>query len=98
MEAALNSEMIGRVERSAADRLAEELDRARKVLPDATSKMKMAVPWVGIVDAIDELKPDLVVVGTHGRRGLSHVLLGSVAERIVRLSAVPVLTVRANDA
>jgi nucleotide-binding universal stress UspA family protein len=40
---------------------------------------------------------DLVVVGTHGRTGLSHVLLGSVAEKLVRLSPVPVLTVP-NDA
>jgi nucleotide-binding universal stress UspA family protein len=36
---------------------------------------------------------DLVVVGTHGRTGLSHILLGSVAEKLVRLSPVPVLTV-----
>lgn len=36
---------------------------------------------------------DLVVVGTHGRTGLSHLLLGSVAEKLVRLSTVPVLTV-----
>lgn len=36
---------------------------------------------------------DLVVLGTHGRTGLSHVLLGSVAEKLVRLSPVPVVTV-----
>ena len=38
-------------------------------------------------------KHDLVVVGTHGRTGLSHVLLGSVAEKLARLSPVPVVTV-----
>lgn len=38
---------------------------------------------------------DLVVMGTHGRTGLSHLLLGSVAERVVRGAACPVLTVRA---
>lgn len=37
---------------------------------------------------------DLVVMGTHGRTGLSHVLVGSVAERVVRLSPVPVTTIR----
>lgn len=37
---------------------------------------------------------DLVVMGTHGRTGLSHVLIGSVAERVVRLSPVPVVTLR----
>lgn len=38
---------------------------------------------------------DLIVMGTHGRRGLSHVLLGSVAERVLRAAPCPVLTVRA---
>jgi universal stress protein A len=38
---------------------------------------------------------DLIVMGTHGRRGLSHALLGSVAERVVRMAPCPVLTVRA---
>jgi nucleotide-binding universal stress UspA family protein len=37
---------------------------------------------------------DLIVMGTHGRRGLSHAVIGSVAEKIVRLASVPVLTVR----
>jgi nucleotide-binding universal stress UspA family protein len=40
---------------------------------------------------------DLIVVGTHGRRGVSRVLLGSGAEQVVRLSPVPVLTVRPPD-
>ena len=49
---------------------------------------------VEILRMIDELHADLVVMGTHGRSGLSHVLLGSVAERVVRTSPVPVMTVR----
>ena len=39
-------------------------------------------------------KVDLIVMGTHGRTGLEHLLLGSVAEKVVRLSSCPVLTVR----
>lgn len=42
----------------------------------------------------ERLGADLLVVGTHGRRGFTHLLLGSVAERLVRLSPIPVLTVR----
>jgi nucleotide-binding universal stress UspA family protein len=41
---------------------------------------------------------DLIVVGTHGRRGIGRVLMGSGAEQIVRLAPVPVLVVRAGDA
>jgi nucleotide-binding universal stress UspA family protein len=47
-----------------------------------------------ILAAAADEKADLIVVGTHGRTGVKHVLLGSVAERIVRLSPIPVLTVR----
>ncbi len=40
---------------------------------------------------------DLVVMGTHGRGGIDHILVGSVAERVVRSSSVPVLDVRVGD-
>ena len=40
---------------------------------------------------------DLVVLGTHGRRGLTHAIVGSVAERVIRLATCPVLTVRAHQ-
>jgi nucleotide-binding universal stress UspA family protein len=47
-----------------------------------------------ILQTVEELHADLVVMGTHGRRGISRALLGSVAEMVVRTSPVPVLTVR----
>jgi nucleotide-binding universal stress UspA family protein len=50
-------------------------------------------PGTQILRALREKTYDLVVMGTHGRSGLGHLLMGSVAERIVRLSHVPVLTV-----
>ena len=49
-----------------------------------------------IVETASTLGCELIVMGTHGRRGLSHLLLGSVAERVVRTSKVPVFTVRAS--
>jgi len=45
-----------------------------------------------------KLKPDLIVMGTHGRQGTKRFLMGSVAEAIVRRSPCPVLTVRGSDA
>jgi nucleotide-binding universal stress UspA family protein len=47
-----------------------------------------------IVRAAADAKADLVVMGTHGRTGLEHALLGSIAERVVRRAKCPVLTVR----
>jgi nucleotide-binding universal stress UspA family protein len=47
-----------------------------------------------ILQTAEELKDDLIVMGTHGRRGISRALLGSVTEMIVRTSPIPVLTVR----
>jgi nucleotide-binding universal stress UspA family protein len=51
------------------------------------------VPHHAILDYVDENDVDLVVMGTHGRTGLDRYLLGSVTEKVVRLSEVPVLTV-----
>jgi nucleotide-binding universal stress UspA family protein len=51
-------------------------------------------PAEDIVRLATEVQADLIVVGTHGRRGLSHLLLGSVAERVIRTAPCPVLTVR----
>jgi len=50
---------------------------------------------VEVVRAAEEIQPVLVVMGTHGRRGLRRLLIGSVAEHVVRHSPVPVLTVHA---
>jgi universal stress protein A len=52
-------------------------------------------PCAAILAAVERLKPDLVVVATHGRSGLRHFLMGSIAEKLVQLSPVPVLCVPA---
>jgi nucleotide-binding universal stress UspA family protein len=51
-------------------------------------------PAVAIVDAAIEQEVDLIVMATHGRAGLSHLFIGSVAERVLRESIVPVMTMR----
>jgi nucleotide-binding universal stress UspA family protein len=57
-------------------------------------EVRVGSPAAEIVAAAADLKADLVCLGTHGRGGLAHLLLGSVAEKIVRQSPCPVLTVR----
>jgi universal stress protein A len=51
-----------------------------------------------ILETAADLHPDLIVIGSHGRRGLSRLVLGSVAEAVVRRAACPVLVVRAPKA
>jgi len=48
---------------------------------------------VEILEAAEEMKPDLIVMGTHGRSGFQHLMLGSVAEKVLRQARCPVLTV-----
>lgn len=55
---------------------------------------RIGAPAEEIVDAAKEWKAEMICLGTHGRTGLSHLLLGSVAERVVRLAPCPVLTCR----
>jgi nucleotide-binding universal stress UspA family protein len=52
------------------------------------------VPFQEILDTAKARQVDLIIMGTHGRTGLSHVLLGSVAEKVVRLAPCPVLIAR----
>jgi nucleotide-binding universal stress UspA family protein len=59
-----------------------------------TTAIRWGSPVEAIVDYCKEMAIDLLVIATHGRTGLSHVLLGSVAERIVREACCPVLTIR----
>lgn len=56
-----------------------------------------SAPPDAIADAAEEIGADLIVIGTHGHTGLKHALLGSVAERTLRLARCPVLTVGPRD-
>ena len=79
----------------------EALTQLQDLVPDAsrgTWDVEVAAghPADTIVRVARERGVDLIVMGTHGRTGLQHVLLGSVAEKVVRLAPCPVLTVRHN--
>jgi len=56
--------------------------------------IRHGAPFVEIIRCAEEIKASMIVCGTHGRTGLKHALIGSVAENVVRHSPCPVLTVR----
>jgi nucleotide-binding universal stress UspA family protein len=62
--------------------------------PQTKTSVKNGPAAYAIVDYAREHDIDLIVMGTHGRGALAHVVIGSVAERVVRLAPCPVLTVR----
>ncbi len=58
--------------------------------------VSFGVPFVEIIKAARDYDIDLIIMGTHGRSGISHMLIGSVAEKVVRKAPCPVLTVRSS--
>lgn len=76
----------------------QELERRQRAVEAlglrARSKIVVGVPAEAIVTEAQGEQADLIVIGTRGRTGLSHILLGSVAEAVIRKAACPVLTVR----
>ena len=62
--------------------------------PRVTSEKAVGEPAAEILEAAKDTRADLIVMGTHGRTGLEHALMGSIAERVVRRANCPVLTVR----
>ncbi|MEZ4701551.1 MAG: universal stress protein [Rhodothermales bacterium] len=78
--------------------LHEWLSEAHRVHPDVASHFREGHAASEIVAAAESLKSDLIVLSTHGHTGLKHVLLGSVAEHVVRVAPCPVLVMRAHVA
>ena len=87
-------ELMRNVEHSVDLVLDKWRDRARAAGIEADVKTTFGATHDEICRTADELGVDLIVIGTHGRGGLSHALLGSVAEKVVRKAPCPVLTVR----
>jgi nucleotide-binding universal stress UspA family protein len=69
-------------------------DAAADAGVECVTSVRSGTAYRSIHDYVDEHDIDVVVMGTHGRKGLDRYLLGSVTERVVRTSDVPVLTVR----
>lgn len=87
---AVQAELFEDSERQLAARITAH-DRARF---NATTEVVAGTSARTIIDVANERGIDLIVMGTHGRSGMAHLLMGSVAEKIVRNAPCPVLTVR----
>jgi nucleotide-binding universal stress UspA family protein len=70
------------------------VDNDERPLPTRRMLITSDAPALAIVEYARQHDIDLIVTGTHGRGGVAHLLLGSVAERVVRIAPCPVLTVR----
>ena len=81
------------IRHAARERLEVAVATVRETMPGAEAVLQPGEPCAAILEAAKERGADLVVLGTHGRRGVARAFLGSVAEKVVRLSTVPVLTV-----
>jgi nucleotide-binding universal stress UspA family protein len=81
------------LETAAREQLASRHTAHAGSLPGSSAELVLGSAAKGIVERAAETHADLIVMGTHGRSGLGHLLIGSVAERVVRTARVPVLTV-----
>jgi universal stress protein A len=79
---------------NAADKQIRLLVQAVPSTVQVDTRVGTGIPWDGIVDLAEKLRADLIVMGTHGRSGLKHLWLGSVAERVVQHASCAVFVVR----
>jgi len=84
-----HGDVIAHIDRA----LSERAGRVVEAGLTCNAKMVEGVAAAEIVKHARDIGADMVVVGTHGRRGVAHVFLGSVAERVVQRSTCPVLTI-----
>jgi nucleotide-binding universal stress UspA family protein len=85
---------IGRFETTVRQRLAAFLSEDEIAALRLEYALRIGVPAEEIVRYAQDREIDLIVMGTHGRKGVAHMLLGSVAEHVVRTAPCPVLLVR----
>ena len=91
------------------DKLEEEIEQGAEKLMEKFCRTHMqdfnnfetyvlpGIPYDEIIKKAESLNTDLIVMGTHGRTGLDHVLFGSTAEKVVRKSPIPVMTIRIRE-
>jgi nucleotide-binding universal stress UspA family protein len=90
----MGADLLADLERQASAELAQVLPDAQEATVEVTRTVVIGAPSQKIVETAEAAHVDLILMATHGRTGLSHLLIGSVAERVVRTAPCPVLTIR----
>ena len=96
--AAAGDEPLQRIEEAAAEMMTEFLDGVSEehpgLLVGAARRLVIGVPVTRILEVAQEIDAQLIVMGSHGRTGLSHLMLGSKAQSVAQLSPIPVTIVK----
>jgi nucleotide-binding universal stress UspA family protein len=94
----LKADILAAVEKTASKSLGDLTARTQRSGVEIQSLLRHGAAWSEINAAAKDVGADLIVIGTHGRRGIARALLGSVAEKVVRTAPCPVLTVHGPEA
>lgn len=90
-----SAELVSRIIDGAQTAFARTVERRKDCGVEIKTVLKQADAREGILEVANDVQADLIVLGTHGRKGIVRALIGSVAESVVRTSTVPVMTVHA---
>jgi nucleotide-binding universal stress UspA family protein len=90
-------DLLLRAGREMVDKAARRVAEAGLACETAVVDANAGTAWETIVDQVAKVRCDLIVMGTHGRRGLKRLTLGSDAELVVRHSPVPVMLVNSSS-
>ncbi len=88
------TDLMEDMQKSAWNEMDKWVAEVSQTVKDVEKMVVRGVPFVEIIKTAKERQADLIVIGTHGRTGIDHMLFGSTAEKVVRKAACPVLTVR----
>ncbi|MCV2219395.1 universal stress protein [Thauera sp. Sel9] len=96
VSSAMLSNMMGEIKQNAAEDM-QQFCQANFTGLDSTTHVVFGSAHEELLREAERIGADLIVMGTHGRTGLEKLLMGSTAEKIVRSSPIPVLTVRESE-
>jgi nucleotide-binding universal stress UspA family protein len=93
----LSATFMDDLERQATTDLAQLVPEADAANVEVARVMAVGTPYRTIIETAEAEQVDLIVMATAGRTGFSHLVMGSIAERVVRTASCPVLTIRPHE-